>query len=521
MLKKTQLFSLLALIPSVCHAQTEGIRYNLLYVFTDQQRRASLGFMNEDPVVTPNIDRLATEGVYFSNAVSSSPISTPHRGCLMTGMYPHSNGVLRNGDTLNHQFKTFPEVLKENGYQTAYIGKWHLYSHQFIPKREHFGFDFWLANNYNGDHFRRLYYKDSPTPFIDERGWVVTYEIDQALEYLQGALENDAPFALFVSHHPPHSNDLKSFKKHNDIKPHTPIQGENYKRNVQFIGPEEYMESYYGQKIKRRPNVPANANGGDGGFAVEACPGHFGMINAIDADFGRLLQFLEQPDPRYPDKKLRETTLLIFTADHGEMLGSHELMYKDIYYEESIGVPFIISCPGLIPEGQRCDKVFNSIDIMPTILSLLKLPIPETVQGDDFSPAILGKKMKDDNSAYISYFTGGWDKDRMTPDEGYWRAVRTDRYTYVVASNYTINTRIVGEIYNIPKELHLNLEEDQKVEFLFDNLKDPYQMSPILNDGSRKIKKIFDTLRTQMIHYLCQTGDSWLQDVIDLGQNSR
>lgn len=490
----------------------EKIKPNLLYVFSDQQRRHSVGFMNEDPVVTPNLDKLAEEGIAFTNAITSSPICTAHRASLLTGMYPHSNGVLMNNNHLSHKNKTFGEVLKEEGYQTGYIGKWHLYKAQYIPPEERFGFDFWHANNYNDDHFRRIYYRDKPEPYIDERGWNVTHEVDVALEFIEGALENDAPFALFLAHHAPHSNDLKSFQKFDDITAHKKIQGVHYKRDVQFVGPEKFMAPYFEMKIQRRPNVPANANGGDGGFAVEACPGYFGMVNAVDDAFGTLMKILEKEDPRYPGKKLKETTIVVFTSDHGEMLGSHELMYKDIFYEESIGVPFIISWQGQINERVKYDKIFNTVDIMPTILNLMELPVPETVQGVDYSPILKGKKFNAPSSAYISYFTGWWDFDTMDPAEGYWRAVRTDRYTYVVGLNSEIKKKITGNIFNIPREL-IATEENDKIEFLFDNDKDPYQMRPIVRGNSKEYDSVLDSLKAELINYLVMTNDPWKEDI--------
>ena len=490
----------------------DHIQPNLLFVFSDQHRKHAVGFMKEDPVITPNLDQLASEGMAFTNAISSSPICTPMRASLLTGMYPHSNGVLMNGDPLGHGQKCIGEVFKEHGYQTGYIGKWHLWKAQFVPPEERHGFDFWHANNYNGDHFHRIYWRDEEKPYIDERGWNVSHEVDVAIEYIEEALTREAPFVLFVSHHPPHSNSLKSFQDNEDISPHPRIQGEHYKRDVQFVGPESFMEPYYNVNIKRRPNVPPNVNGGEGGFAIEACPGYFGMVNAVDHEFGRLMEFLEKEDPRNPGMKLRETTIVVFTADHGEMLGSHELMFKDIFYEESIGVPFIISWPGHISAGKTYKKIFNTVDIMPTLLSLMDLPVPESVQGHDYSPVLKGKRTGLPETAYTSYFTGWWDQDRMDRAEGYWRAVRTDRYTYVVGLNSAVQKKVTGNIYTIPRELG-PVRENEKMEFLFDNRKDPYQMNPIQRGSSEKYDQLFNELRSELKEYLVMTSDPWKDDI--------
>ena len=507
--------TLIAVTFSVCssgcvHAKPRAdFKPNLLYVFSDQQRRHAVGFMNEDPVITPNIDKLAAEGVAFTKAICSSPICTPARGSLLTGMYPHSNGVLMNNNHLTHEYETFGDVLKKGGYQTGYIGKWHLWKQQFVPPEERHGFDFWHANNYNGDHFLCRYWRDSEKPYVDKRGWNVTHETDVAIEFIEGALKKEAPFALFVSHHPPHSNSSKSLENATDLTPHKPIQGEHFKRDVQYVGPEEFFAMYRDKTFIRRPNVPPNANGGDAVFASEACAGYFGMVSAVDHDFGRLLKALDRPDPRNPGLTLKETTIVVYTSDHGEMLGSHELMFKDIFYEESISVPFVISWPaGGIERGKRCDHVFNTVDVMPTILNLMKLPIPATVQGTDFTAALTGKKFKAPYSAYTSYFTGWWDKDTYGPTDGYWRAVRTDRYTYAVGRRTKIKTEIVGAIYNVPRELG-DGPEGEWVEFLFDNEKDPYQMDPIVAGRSAEYDRALKELRAELKAYLVQTNDPW------------
>lgn len=491
--------------------QQEKIKPNLLFVFSDQQRRSAVGFMNEDPVVTPHLDKLAEEGIAFTNAISNSPLCTPYRASLLTGMYAHSNGVLQNGASLTKDYKTIAQVLKESGYFTGFVGKWHLSEKNYVAPEDRGGFDFWHANKYNGDHFLIRYWRDDPKkPYVDKEGWNMTHEVDVSIEFLDKALAKNEPFALFWAPHAPHSNDEKGYARHDFLKQHTRLRGEFYKRDDYYTAPEKYMEPYYNMKFERRPNVPVNGNGGTGGLAIEACPGYFGMVNAIDDEFGRLLQYLENEDPRYPGKKLKETTIVVFTSDHGEMLGSHSATQKGIFYEEAIGVPFIISWPGHFKKDIKYDKLFATVDIMPSLLGAMNLPIPVSVEGKDFSPVFNGEKFKAPNSAYLTYFTGWWDKERE-PAEGYWRGVKTESFTYAIGLRSFYKGR---HITNMPESIKkIDRNSDEKVELLFDNEKDPYQMHPIVRGASKKYDVVFDELKSALMKYLVQTNDPWKNEI--------
>jgi arylsulfatase A-like enzyme len=285
-----------------CASKKQGSNApNLLFVFADQYRKQAVGFMNEDPVLTPNLDRLAGEGLAFTNAVSTCPICSPFRAMLMTGRFPMSTGITSNcmpGTDLqmDENETCIGDILKTSGYWTGYIGKWHLeipslnraefpadsatdaWDGWTPPGRRRHGFDFWYAYNCNGKHFDPNYWKDSPKR-IDLDQWSVAHETDMAIEFIRQRPVNQ-PFALFMSWNPPHNP---------------------------YVAPHRYMEMYEGRDLPDRPNVEPDER------YRQRFRSYLAAVNSCDDHFGRLISFLEQ-------EGLSENTIVVFTSDHGEMM---------------------------------------------------------------------------------------------------------------------------------------------------------------------------------------------------------
>ncbi|MDR0353931.1 MAG: sulfatase [Opitutaceae bacterium] len=355
---------------------------NILFVFSDQQRRHALGFMGEDPVRTPHLDRFAAESAVCDHAVACNPISTPNRGIMMTGLYPTRTGVYANDHGLRPGTPTIGDHLKTAGYWTAYIGKWHIHdsTSRFVPRDRRQGFDYWHATNCNHDTFTRRYWEENETPVIDTPGWQPPHETDTALRALRDR-PRDRPFALFLSWTPPHNTHGPGFIRHRDVELPRDMADEmravGYPLEMQYHAPEEFEAHYQnGAPPPRRANVP-------GDYARDALAGYFGACESLDAEFGRLLAGLDR-------QGLAENTLVIYTSDHGEMLGSHGRMQKSIWFEESIGVPLLVRWPGRIAPA-RHPLVFNSLDWAPTLLGLAGAPAPTPARfdGTDHSATLL------------------------------------------------------------------------------------------------------------------------------------
>ncbi len=430
---------------------------NLLFVFADQFRKQSMGFMNEDPVITPNFDKFANQGVTFTNAVSSCPICSPFRAMLMTGRFPLSINMAANcmpgtDLELSEDEVCFGDILKESGYATGFIGKWHLempsrnksakppddpqneWDGWTPPGLRRHGFDFWYAYNCNGSHFNPNYWKDSQER-IDINQWSVEHETAVAIEFIKNK-PRDKPFALFLAWNPPHPP---------------------------FVAPEKYKALYKNKDLPIRPNVKVSSK-----YHESYLP-YLAAVSSCDDNFGRLMNALDELG-------FTNNTILIFTSDHGEMMGSHDRFAKSIWYEESIGIPFMIRWPGHIKPRFE-NMPFACYNFMPTLLGLMDLSIPETVEGMDYSKLLLRENEKKASSAVIaSYGNPGnllavgqkpsiWalDAENLRKKGIDWRTVgyrglRTERYTYVV---------------------NKGPEGKQLKRYLYDNQKDPYQLNPI------------------------------------------
>jgi arylsulfatase A-like enzyme len=374
-------------------------RPNLLFVFADQMRGQAIGCMGNEQVHTPNLDQLASEGVLLTNAISTLPICCPARASLLTGRYPLSHGVYTNGPELPDSEVTVGEILKAEGYQTAYIGKWHLLGHggkpgqpygssQYIPPgpKRH-GFDYWAASNIIHDYFNSYYFTDTDEK-VPIDGWEPDTQTDLAVNYL-GEYDGEQPFCLFLSWAPPHDP---------------------------YVAPDKYLEMYPPENIKLRDNV----------FLADksVIAAYYAAITSLDWNMGRLIEVLDR-------QGLADNTIVVFTSDHGAQLFSLYLFHKQWPYEETILVPFIIRYPQALEGGGISDVLMGTPDILPTLLGLMDVEIPDVVEGKDLSPFLLGTAAEPEpDSVLIEVIrpTG------VVPDRTgmrAWRGVRTKRYTYV------------------------------------------------------------------------------------------
>jgi arylsulfatase A-like enzyme len=371
-------------------------RPNLVFVFADQMRGQDMNCAGNKHMITPNMDKMADQGVRLSNAISSTPICTPARAMMLTGQYPMNNGVRTNGERLPLDSLTIAKVAKSVGYQTAYIGKWHLSGHaghgvvssQFIPPgpgRQ--GFDYWAAANILHRYFDSYYYRDEDHP-IPIKGWEPDTQTDLAISYMKKHANDDKPFCLYLSWGPPHDP---------------------------YVAPQKYLDLYDPETIKLRDNV----------FLADKkiLQAYYAAITSLDWNLGRLMETMNGLD-------IADDTIFVFTSDHGDQLFSLYLNHKQWPYEETINIPFIIQYPRKIPAGKVNDVLLGTPDIMPTLLSLMDVDIPSSVDGDDLSSVINGKSTEPErDSVLIGIISpNGVVQDRtgMRP----WRGIRTKRYTF-------------------------------------------------------------------------------------------
>ncbi len=453
---------------------------NILFIMADQFRDAALGFRDADPTYTPCLAGLAAESADVTHAVSSYPVCSPHRAMMMTGQHPHRNGVpmninSRTGVGIHPDIDTWSRVLQESGYQTGYIGKWHLeavtaedavwgegfregavWDAYSPPDRRH-GFSFWYSYGAADNHLRPHYWiGDAPREektIVDQ--WSVEHETDVAIDFLRTMDESDGPFALVVSHNPPH----QPF----DQAPTT------FRGRYADLAPSELLP---------RPNVDFDSAAGR--EAMERAPEYFAAVSAVDEQIGRLLEALEETGHR-------EDTIVVFTSDHGMQLGSHELMYKNVPWEESMSLPFLIRWPGHIAPGVDERTLIGSVDIAPTLLGLTGLTdrIPPAMQGTDVSADLLDRTRSASAGAGSAIYYGPPASDGGPGMRG----LRT------TASKLLIDCR------NDPCRPGRYLLTPR----LFDLAADPYEMHDL---AATKAASVQDFC-VQLFHELDAIGDTW------------
>ena len=369
---------------------------NIVFLLADQWRAKATGYAGDPNIRTPHLDRLASRSLNFRNVVSVCPVCTPYRAALMTGRYPTSSGMFLNDAYLPDGELCMAEILKKSGYTTAYIGKWHLDGHgrsAYIPPERRQGWDYWKAAECDHNYEHSHYYTGNSDEKHFWEGYDAFAQTQDAQAYLRRQARSSRPFVLLVSYGVPHF-------------PHQ-------------TAPRTYQDQYPPEKIRLLPNVPQamqeNAR-------LEA-QGYYAHIAALDQCIGEILTTLSETG-------LAENTILVFTSDHGEMLGSHGCppKMKQVAWDEAAHVPFLLCYPPAHQHrGRAIETPLTTPDILPTLLGLAKIAIPGTVEGEDLSALIRGKPEPSDRTALymgVAPFAGsGFNRE--------YRALRTPRYTYV------------------------------------------------------------------------------------------
>ena len=430
-------------------------RPNVVFVFGDQWRQQATGYAGNVDVKTPNLDNLAKQSVSFTHAVAGCPVCSPFRASLLTGQRPLTHGVFVNDVCLQPTGTSIAEAFSAAGYDTAYIGKWHVDGHgrsNYIPPERRLGFDYWKVLECTHDYNHSPYYAGNSDKKLYWEGYDAIAQTRDAETYIRDR-SGDRPFLLMLSWGPPHA----------------PYD----------TAPKESQSLYSADSIRLRPNVPNDI----APKAREWLAGYYAHCSALDACVGDLLSTLEACG-------LSDNTIFVFTSDHGDMLGSQGQTKKQRPWDESIRVPFLLRYPDLAGwKPRETGAIIDAHDIMPTLLGLCSIPIPKSVEGIDLSDHIAGGDDASDGSALLMcpHAFGQWTPMHHKGKE--YRGLRTKRYTYV---------------------------RDRKAPWLFyDNDADPYQMQNLVDDP--KMAPIREELDAILQRKLRQQEDEFLpgMDYID------
>ncbi len=425
---------------------------NVVYIFADEMRMQDVGYAGNRDAHTPTMDRLAAESLNLTHAVSGCPVCCPYRGSLMTGQYPLTHGVYINDVELNPKCDSIARTFKRGGYDTAYIGKWHLYGspdgaygrrQAYVPRDYQLGFDYWKAfectHDYNDSHY---YFNDDdrlqPWGDYDARA-----QSQDAAQYIRDHAGAETPYMMMLSWGPPH------FPLH--------------------TAPQVYQDRFAHVDIELRPNVPADKHA----EAREELRGNYAHIAALDDCLATVLDAIDASGQR-------ENTIVVFTSDHGDMFGSQGINRKSVPWDESIRVPFLLRWPAGLPRG-ALPLPMDAPDIMPTLLGLCGLAIPAAVQGQDYSAVLRGEQALSGDEAALLNLPAAFANVLEHGFKAY-RGLRTQRYTYV--------------------------RNTDGPWLLFDNETDPYQMCNLV--GSTEHVDVQRTLESRLQHRLAELGDEFL-----------
>ncbi|PJC86632.1 acetylglucosamine-6-sulfatase [Vibrio sp. HA2012] len=449
-------------------ASTSHAKPNIVYIIVDDQRYDALGFMN-DAAVTPNMDKMAANGVHFKNAFVTSSLSSPSRASVLTGLYSHNHGISDNNpNPVAEKLKYFPQELHKAGYQTGFFGKWHFGGIEEKAKAGFAGFDRWVGLIGQGDYYP-VNMMGKPAQLnidgkmVNQKGYITDELTDYALDYLDHR-DKDKPFMIYLSHKGVHADFLPAPRHIDTLKGKKfPVPAsyadteENYKGKPRWV--KDQRNSWHGVDFPYMKDLDLNKFQRD----------YYETLRSVDDSVGRVQKYLK-------DHNLADNTIIMLMGDNGFQFGEHGLTDKRTAYEASIRVPLIASGPGF-DKGRVVEDVVANIDIAPTLLDAAGVKTPDWYDGSSFYPLAHGEKPAKprDSSFVYEYF---WEYNfPYTPTTF---AVRNDTYKYI--QYYGLWE--TEELYNLkddPDEMHnlINSKDDNIIETkialrkeLFEKLKD-------------------------------------------------
>ena len=439
---------------------------NIIFIMSDDHASHAIsayGGIYKDVSPTPNIDRLANEGLLMTNTFCTNSICGPSRATILTGKYSHQNGFYKNvgGDPFNGNQTTFPKELQKNGYTTAVVGKWHLWS-------EPTGFDYYkyhVLNEEQGSYWDPVYNENGEK--VQEKGYATNLTGEFALDWLENKRDKTKPFMLMFQFKAPHRpwypdekyktlfdgvtmpypetfNDAYNTRELTAGKAMMTVEHHLTNKDLKITRPEGLTEEQYKKWLrlgdKGEPVSPSDTLSGEAlkqWKYQKYIKDYLACIRSVDDNVGRLLDYLDA-------NGLTENTIVIYTADQGFYLGDHGWYDKRFMYEQSLRMPFLIRYPKKIESGKKNEDILLNIDFAPTILEMAGINPPKEMQGKSFAPHIMGKKQKHCRDAmyYHYYEYPKW--HNVQPHYG----IRTDRYK-LIHYYYDID---VWELYDLKED---------------------------------------------------------------------
>ena len=463
-------------------------RPNILFIMSDDHASHAMSCYGSRINETPNLDRIAYEGMRFDNCFCTNSICSPSRASILTGTYSHVNGVTTLTTKFDGRQLTFPKLLQKAGYQTAVIGKWHL-GHGGI--HDPTGFDYWNVLPGQG-----LYHNPEMIEMGKKRvyrGYATDIITDLSLEWLEGR-DKSRPFCLLCHHKAPHrpwEPDEKHAHLYEDIEiPEPETFDDDYSDRAKAAAEAKMrIEWDLNERDLKGPVPPGLSPQEEKRWRYQRfIKDYLRCIASIDDNVGRLLDYLDE-------KGLTDNTIVIYTSDQGFFLGDHGWFDKRFMYEESLRMPFIIRYPKEIKPGTVNGNIILNVDFAPTFLDYAGIDVPEEMQGKSFRPLLKGEPPE------------GWQTSM------YYRYWMHLAHHYVYA-HYGIRTMRYKLIYYYAQALGQPgaIDEPKEPEWeLFDLEKDPYEMKNVYNDP--QYADVVRKLKDELHHLQEEVGDEPCEEV--------
>ena len=435
---------------------------HIIYILSDEHCGTAMSHTGDQNVSTPNMDRLASEGVSFRNAYANCPICTPSRGTIFSGRYAHAGPVQFFFDVYKATSPSTATILRTAGYHTAYFGKWHCGIVQDqepdevrqnrqdytrwpmrTPEYHRGGFQDWFGFEVNNAPFEGFYYHQNEVNPRKINGYQTDVLTDMAIRYLN-EYGHQKPLFLVLSVEPPH-----------------------FPLGV----PDQFMR-FDPSELKTQPNFS------DTPEMREKLATYYAMIENLDWNIGRLSDALSR------NTQFTDNTLTVYFSDHGDFMGNHGLFErKENPHQESVRVPAIFHWPNQIPAQGMRNELFSLVDMLPTTLGLLEMDMPSYLQGKDFSSALLNKPFVEPNHVLLEMCGNPrWNLDFLD-----WRGLVTNKWKYAY--------------YETGHELLFDLEED------------PYEQTNLVDSQT----EIRNQLRQQLLRTLAETREPYFDVLIEHG----
>jgi N-acetylglucosamine-6-sulfatase len=394
---------------TVTTARGSAARPNIVFILIDDIRSDDLSCTGSPVVRTPNIDRIATEGIVLRNAFVATPLCIPSRASFLTGQYPHTNGIKAAdpaNDARSQRLTTFPMLLQQAGYETALIGKWHV-GNAAVPRP---GFDRWVSFRGQGQYLDPELNIDGKQEVV--RGYVTDILTDLAVDFIRRP--HDKPFLLYLSHKAIHAPNLP------------PERYKHLFRDVPVAHSPGFDDDLAGKPVLRR-GVVLDPNDPDTATTEENVRDRWRCLLAVDDSVRRVWAALEATGQL-------NRTLIVFTSDNGYFYSEHGLGGKHGPYEEAIRIPMFMRLPDAIQAGRTADALALNIDIAPTLLECAGVSPPRTMSGRSLWPLVTNAPYTPRTAFLAEFFVGaGADVTARFPD---WQAVRGLRWKYVRYDQY-------------------------------------------------------------------------------------